>query len=538
MNKRISFLFLSVLCVVAYGQKVNINNEVLQKLYVAETAVNNFYVDSVNEEKLIEDAIRGMLKELDPHSSYTTAQETKNLTESLQGSFEGVGIQFNVSEDTLLVIQTIADGPSERAGLLPGDRIVSVNDTAIAGVKMSREEMMRRLRGKKGTIALLGVVRRGIADTLSFRVKRDKIPVNTIDAAYMITPSIGYIRIGSFGATTHDEFLSAVDSLQDSGMRDLIIDEQGNGGGYLQSAVQIANEFLNKGDLIVYTEGRMSPRQNFFADGKGRLTEGQVVILLDEYSASAAEILAGAIQDSDRGTIVGRRSYGKGLVQRPIEFTDGSMMRLTVAHYYTPSGRCIQKPYTQGGKDDYYHDIEHRYQHGEFYSADSIHFPDSLRYYTLREGRVVYGGGGIMPDYFVPLDTLQYTRYHRQLSAKGIILGETLKYADNNRKALKKEYRSLDTFITTFTVPESLLESIYARGDSAQIEVPSDSLRAATIPMLQLQVKALIARDLWNISAYYKILNGASHIVTEALAVLRGDDDDSTLADDTPDTSL
>ncbi len=521
MNKTLLLIAAFLISLCAQAQKFNINNEALHKLQVAETAITNLYVDSVNEGKLVEDAIRGMLKDLDPHSSYTTVKETKDLTEPLQGSFEGVGIQFNISQDTLLVIQTVANGPSEKAGILPGDRIVGVDDTIIAGVKMSREDIMRRLRGKKGTKVDLKVVRRGIADTLTFKVKRDKIPITTIDASYMLTPEIGYIKVGSFGMTTHDEFLKSVDSLKRRGMKDLIIDLQEDGGGYLQSAVQIANEFLQKDDLIVYTEGRSTPRQDFLANGKGGLLNEKVVVLVNEYSASASEILAGAIQDQDRGLIVGRRSFGKGLVQRPIEFNDGSMIRLTVAHYYTPSGRCIQKPYEKGSVDDYSQDIEKRFRHGELYSADSIQFPDSLRYCTLREHRPGYGGGGIMPDYFVPLDTTQYTYYHRQLAARGIIIGETLKYTDQNRKALKKEYGTINDFEEYFEVPESLLNNVFAEGDSMKVKLRDEEERQATLPMLKLQLKALVARDLWDMNEYFKIINTANHVVQKAVAVLK-----------------
>ncbi|MCD8305195.1 MAG: S41 family peptidase [Prevotella sp.] len=522
MRKTI-FLILSLsvsLC--AAAQKLTFNTGAIGKLQVAEAAVKSLYVDSVDEEKLVEDAIRGMLKELDPHSSYTTAKETKSFTEPLQGSFEGIGVQFNMAQDTLLVIQTVSDGPSEKAGILAGDRIVSVNDTAIAGVKMSREDIMSRLRGKKGTTVDLKIVRRGIADTLTFKVKRDKIPVTTVDAAYMITPRIGYVRLGSFGMTTYDEFIQCVDSLRQHGMKDLIIDLQENGGGFLQSAVQIANEFLDKDALIVYTEGRTTPRQDFCADGKGRLRDGKVAVLVNEYSASAAEILSGALQDQDRGVIVGRRSFGKGLVQRPIEFDDGSMIRLTVAHYYTPSGRCIQKPYEKGDAEDYGQDIEKRFRHGELYSADSIHFADSLKYQTLVEHRTVYGGGGIMPDCFVPLDTTQYTSYHRQLAARGLVINASLKYTDENRKALKAEYRDADDFEARFTVPASMLDNIFADADTMKVTPRDDAEREATIPMLSLQLKALIARDLWDMTAYFKILNTASRVVECALDVLEG----------------
>ncbi len=492
----------------------------LQKLQVAELAINALYVDEVDEEALVENAIRGMLKSLDPHSSYTTAKETQAMNESLQGSFEGIGVQFNVSQDTLLVIQTIAGGPSEKVGILAGDRIVAANDTAIAGVKMSRETMVSKLRGKKGTWVDLKVVRRGIADTLVFSVKRDKIPMETLDAAYMITPTTGYVRIGSFGATTHGEFITAVDSLQRQGMRDIIIDLQENGGGYLQAAILIANEFLQKGDMIVYTEGRSMPRAEHKADGRGALQDCGVMVLINEYSASASEIVAGAIQDQDRGTVVGRRSFGKGLVQRPIEFSDGSMIKLTTAHYYTPAGRCIQKPYEKGETEEYYLDIEKRFRHGELYSVDSIQFVDSLRCYTLKEQRAVYGGGGIMPDVFVPLDTLQYTRYHRQLAARGVIIGETLRYVDANRKALLKEYSDVRDFDKRYKVPEELLQAVYDEATTLGVEPVDEAEREQSAPRIANQLKALVARDLWDMSAYFLISNRENRIVSQALETL------------------
>ena len=320
------------------------NESELRKLSIAEVAVKSLYVEEVDEQKLVEDAIRGMLEKLDPHSSYSTPKETKDMSEPLNGSFEGIGIQFNMVEDTLIVIQPVINGPSEKVGIMAGDRIVMVNDTAIAGVKMTKEEIMRRLRGPKGTVADLRVVRLGIKDLLTFKVVRDKIPVHTIDAAYMLRPGIGYIRIGSFGATTYDEFLESMKKLKKQGMKDLVLDLQENGGGYLQAAADLAGEFLDADDMIVYTEGRRVARREYRAPGNGDFRKGRVVVLVDQYTASAAEIVTGAIQDHDRGMVVGRRTFGKGLVQRPIDLPDGSMIRLTIAHYYTPSGRCIQKP--------------------------------------------------------------------------------------------------------------------------------------------------------------------------------------------------
>lgn len=490
------------------------------KLKMAESAITNLYVDSVNENKLVEDAIRGMLKELDPHSTYATAEEVKSMNEPLQGNFEGIGVQFNIVDDTLLVIQPVVNGPSEKVGILAGDRIVTVNDTAIAGVKMSRNGIMKRLRGPKGTKVRLGVVRRGVKDMLHFVVKRDKIPLHTINSAYMIRPEVGYIRIESFGATTYNEFMEKAEMLKREGMKDLILDLQDNGGGYLQAAVDLADEFLAKGDLIVYTEGRAVRRMGYNAHGGGIMSDGKVVVLVNELTASAAEIVSGAIQDQDRGTIVGRRTFGKGLVQRPIEFNDGSMIRLTIAHYYTPSGRCIQKPYTKGEQEEYAQDFENRLKHGELTNRDSIHFNDSLRYYTLREHRLVYGGGAIMPDVFVPLDTLQYTRFHRRLAAKSIVVNASLKYIDKERKSLKNRYGSFDQFAASYEVPQSLIDSIIEEGEKQDIKPKDDDERLRTIVSLSKQLKSLVARDLWDMNEYFRISNEYNDIVKEGLRQL------------------
>ena len=497
------------------------NNSPIRKLQIAEMAITNLYVDTVDESKLVEDAIRGMLKELDPHSTYATPKEVKAMNEPLQGNFDGIGVQFNMIEDTLIVIQPVVNGPSEKVGIMPGDRIVSVNDTAIAGVKMSKEDIMKRLRGKKGTQVKLGVVRRGIADQLTFIVTRDKIPVKSIDAVYMVRPGIGYIRITNFGATTYDEFMEGVRTLQQQGMKDLLLDLQDNGGGYLQAAVQIADEFLEKNDLIVYTQGRKAgQRAEYRAKGNGKLVEGKVVVLINEFTASAAEIVTGAIQDQDRGTVVGRRSYGKGLVQRPIDLPDGSMIRLTIAHYYTPSGRCIQKPYKKGDLRDYEMDLDNRLKHGELTNPDSIHFADSLKCYTLRKQRIVYGGGGIMPDFFVPLDTLQYTKYHRQLSARSIVLNASLRYIDNNRKQLKSRYATFEQFNRQFEVPQSLIDEIIAEADKQKVKPQDDAEMKRTLPYLRNQLKSLVARDIWDMSEYFHIANDQNHIYQKGLEVI------------------
>lgn len=509
--------------------RANFNDDSpLRKLAIAQMAISNLYVDSVDEKKLAEDAIRGMLEKLDPHSSYSTPKEVKAFNEPLQGNFEGVGVQFNMLEDTLFVVQTINNGPSEKVGIIAGDRFVTVNDTAIAGVKMSNEDIMKRLRGPKGTKVKIGVKRQGVKDIVYFTVTRDKIPLNTVDACYMIRPQIGYIRIGSFGLTTHKEFVDGVKTMQEQGMKDLIIDLEDNGGGYLQAAADVLNELLEENDLLVYTEGRVMNRQEYRAKGNGQFKKGRIVVIVNEFSASAAEIVSGAIQDQDRGVVVGRRTFGKGLVQRPVDLPDGSMIRLTVAHYFTPSGRCIQKPYEKGKVQDYRKDLDNRYKHGEFTCADSIHFDDSLKYETLKMHRTVYGGGGVMPDFFVPLDTTRYTSFHKELSAKSVIIKANLRYAEKNRKMLLKKYgKEADTafakFNEDFQVPQSLIDEIIENGNKEGIKPKDDKEKQQTIKELNIQLKALIARDLWTMTEYFRITNENSPMVKCALEQLKAD---------------
>ncbi len=513
------FSFSHFLIFHAFAQKADMD-QAMRKLNMATILTNIYYVDSVSIDRQVEDAINGLLSKLDPHSQYSNAKDTKRMTESLEGSFEGIGVQFNILEDTLIVIQPVSKGPSERVGILAGDRIVSVNDTAIAGVKMSREEIMSRLRGPKDTKVKLGIVRRGVSGISYFTVRRDKIPVNTLDAAYMVTPDIGLIRFSSFGQTTLDEVTTALDKLKQQGMTKLIIDMQQNSGGLLNMAAEIASLFLSKGDTIVYTRGRNVPSQVFVSTGKKGWQEGKVAVLIDEYSASAAEILTGAIQDHDRGVVIGRRSFGKGLVQRPIDLPDGSMIRLTVARYYTPSGRCIQKPYTKGDQKSYSMDLINRYNQGELTHADSIHFPDSLRYRT-RLGRTVYGGGGIMPDYFIPLDTTKYTRFYRELSAKSLIVNASLRNLDKNRKRLSKSWTDFDRFKSEYQVPDDIIERILKEGEKQDIKPKDDEEREKTIPQLRRILKALTARDLWDMSEYFAIIYEDDPMVMKAVELLK-----------------
>lgn len=515
----------AVLPVMSQNRNVNLGSVLsgpLHKLIIAETAIKQVYVDSVSEDKVVEDALKGMLSQLDPHSVYTPAKEVQALTEPLEGKFEGIGVQYNMVEDTLVVVQPVSGGPSEKVGIMAGDRIILVNDSSIAGQKYSTEEIKRRLRGPKGSKVRLGIMRQGVKGMNYFTVIRDKIPVYSIDAKYMIDSTTGYVRITNFGANTYQEFKEAVNMLKDKGMIDIVLDLQGNGGGYLQAAVQIANEFLERGDLIVFTEGRAMPRMNYEADGNGMLRFGRVVVLIDTYTASASEIVAGAIQDNDRGLIIGRRSYGKGLVQRPIEFPDGSLIRLTTAHYYSPSGRCIQKPYEKGKKNDYDKDMQDRVDSGELTNPDSIHFADSLKFTTLKQGRVVYGGGGIMPDEYVPLDTLQYTRLYRELLAKSCITQASLRYVDMNRKSLNKQYKTFEQFRSQFQSDRSLIDMVLAEGKKNKIEY-TDSMVEASLPMLKQVTKALIARNLWDMNEYFQCVNPSNHIYEKGVAIINDD---------------
>ena len=494
--------------------------QALQKLMNAEYAISSLYVDSVNEDKLVEEAIKGMLESLDPHSSYTDAKETKELEEPLQGEFSGVGIQFNMNKDTLYVIQTVPGGPSERVGVLAGDRIIYVNDTIIAGVKMKNSDIQKRLRGKKGTNVTIKVKRPGVKELITFRITRDNIPLHSIDAQYMLDERTGYLRISRFGAKTHEEMMDALKELKKQGMTQLIMDLSDNGGGYLNAAIDMCNEFLDRGQLMVYTEGDNSPRNEANANGWGEYQDLHMVVMVNQYSASAAEIFAGAMQDWDRAVIVGRRTFGKGLVQRPFKFEDGSMMRLTVARYYTPSGRCIQKPYNRGDKKAYEKELLERANEGEYYSLDSIQFNDSLRYTTRLNHRIIYGGGGVMPDVYVPIDTSEYSTYYRDLSAKGILNQYVIKYVDKNRKSIAKQYGTLDAFDRGFAVSDEMMRDLIAMGEQDSVKFDEEKYRTSEL-LLKDIVKGLIARDVYSDqSAYNVIINHRNPDLKAAIEVL------------------
>lgn len=526
--KKMKYLAAAVICAAAtFGisaqySRSNSASRQQQKLLMVENIVNNLYVDNVDEEKIVENAVRGILENLDPHSSYSTKEETTSSQETMQGSFSGIGIQFNMQKDTLYVVQTIAGGPSEKVGILPGDRFIAVDDSIIAGRKLKNTDIMKRLRGPKGTKVNIKVKRGSNAELLEFRITRDDIPLNSIDAVYMADGKTGYIRLSRFAATSYKEFKDAITKLKKQGMQQLILDLTDNGGGYMQIAAQIANEMLNRGNLIVYTQGRKSPRQNLNADGSGTFRTQKVVVMINQFSASASEILSGAIQDWDRGMVVGRRSFGKGLVQREFLLPDSSSFRLTIARYYTPSGRNIQKPYVKGDREDYDKDIIDRYNHGELQSADSIHFADSLKHTTLRLHRTVYGGGGIMPDVFVPLDTTQYTDYHRRLVAKGIIPQFALRYVDKNRADLKAQYPDAQKFIKEFTVTDEMLNNLVDAGKAEKVDFDKSQF-AKSKEMLRTFVKAAIANDLFSTGAYFQIVNEQNDIYKEALSIINDD---------------
>ncbi len=490
-----------------------------RKLQLALYAINNLYVDSTNQAKLVEDAITGMLEKLDPHSTYTNPEETKEMTEPLAGNFDGIGIQFNMLTDTVYVIQVISGGPSEKVGLMAGDRIVEVNDSVIAGVKMSTPEVMKRLRGPKGSEVHIKVKRGGEPKLLDFTITRGKIPVYSIDAAYMADKKTGYIKLNRFAASSTKEFKEALNNLTRKGMTQLILDLQGNGGGYLNVAIELADEFLSRGKLIVYTEGEKQKRQEALSTYAGSFEDGRLVILVDEASASASEILSGAIQDWDRGIIIGRRTFGKGLVQRPIPLPDGSMIRLTVARYYTPTGRCIQKPYEKGKGEEYAHDLMSRYKHGELMSADSIHFPDSLKFQTLEKARTVYGGGGIMPDVFVPIDTTYNSEYHRSLISNGLVNRVAMNYLDQHREELNKRYKKVHTYKERFVVPESVMNDLRIMADNKKIAFKEEEY-SRSLPLIRLQIKALIARDLFDTTSYFYIINDVNQTYQEALRLI------------------
>lgn len=509
--------------------------------------IDSYYVDSANVDDLTEKAIVEILRGLDPHSVYISKAEVEKMNEPLQGNFEGVGISFNVFHDTLMVVGTVPGGPSEKVGIRSGDRIVSVDTKNIAGIGLKNTDVYDYLRGKKGTKVDLQVRRKGEINLLDFTVIRDKIPINSLDASYLINENTGYIKLNKFSATTTAEFFDAIKSLKaTSKLNSLVLDLRGNGGGYLNAATELADQFLTAYKLIVYTSGTHAEKKEYSSTALGELEQGKLVVLIDEGSASASEIVAGAIQDWDRGVVIGRRSYGKGLVQQPFPLTDGSMIRLTTAHYYTPSGRCIQKPYTDG-VDAYQKDYLHRIEKGELFSKDSVTQNKTEKFLTKVSNRTVYGGGGIMPDLFVPLDTSKYYVYYNTLNRKNVVYTGVLDIMDAKRNEFKQKFTDFKTFNDKFVITDEMVDKIMAAGDKIDadkmtfdadgnpVEVKSEenpkevkkvnpkpdakSIEFAR-PLLKKQMKALIARDLFSVSHYFQIMNAEDETIQKAIEVI------------------
>jgi carboxyl-terminal processing protease len=482
--------------------------------------INYYYVEEVDQPKLTEEAIVAVLKELDPHSVYISKDEVEKTNEPLVGNFEGVGIQFQMYKDTILVISPVPGGPSEKLGILAGDKIIKINNEVAFGKKVNNQYVLDHLRGPKGSKVDVAIFRKGRKELIDFTITRDKIPLNSIDASYMLTDNIGYIKLSRFAASSADEFIDAANQLKKQGMKNLVFDLRGNSGGYLNIAFDLADQFLPAGKIVVYTKGLRSPKQDFIATSRGTFETGKLVVLIDEGSASASEIVAGAVQDWDRGLILGRRSFGKGLVQRPYMLPDSSMVRITTARYYTPSGRCIQKSYADGEKD-YRDEVFNRYKHGEFIHADSIKFPDSLRYFTQNK-RIVYGGGGIMPDYFIPLDTSFYSRYYEDVLRKSLPNEFTIQYIELHRKDLLKAYPDVNAFKKGFTDDQKLLDEFVAYAETKEVPRKDQEIITSGIQM-KTYLKALIARNLYNLNAFFEMISTTDDDLNKAIEVIKND---------------
>lgn len=488
--------------------------------------INQIYVDTVDLDDLVEVAIVHMLEEMDPHSMYIAAEDLKAADEPLNGNFEGVGIQFNIFKDTIMVVSPIAGGPSEKLGILAGDRIVTVDGEVVAGTGVTNKDVQRLLKGPKGTKVTVGIKRGGERELLEFEIIRDKIPIYSVDAAFMVRPEIGYIKVNRFAKTTMSEMYEAFEKLKSQGMKDLVLDLQGNGGGMLRTATEMADTFLSDDKLVVYTEGRSFPKEETFSHRIGAFEKGRLVVLIDQGSASASEIVSGAIQDWDRGLIVGRRSFGKGLVQRPVSLPDGSAVRLTVQKYYTPSGRCIQKPYDDG-VDAYRQEKYDRYESGELLSLDSLELPDSLKYKTRLQGRTVYGGGGILPDIFVPLDTSDNSGYFSRILRKGLDNRFALRYVDSLRADLEVIYPSEDAFIERFRLSENEIDDFQAFVAEGDIEFVEEDW-AKSGDAIRLRLHAMIGRNLYESSTFYRVIHELNESLQRAIEILEDGTFDKT----------
>ena len=499
-----------------------VSQQQMEKLQRALQFIEFAYIEELDDEKLVEDAIRGILRELDPHSRYLSADELRRANEPLEGSFEGIGIQFDLIQDTITVVSPIPGGPSEKVGLMPGDKIVYIDGEEAHGSKVTNEYVQQKLRGERGTEVEVSIYRTGAPELLDFTITRDQIPIHSVDAAFMATPEIGYIKINRFARTTLREVREAIQELKSEGMTDLIVDLNYNSGGYLDVAIDLADEFLERNQLIVYTEGHAAPKQEFESTSRGNFKEGKVVVLVNEGSASASEIFAGAIQDWDRGLVVGRRSFGKGLVQRPFELPDESAIRLTTAQYHTPTGRSIQKPYDEG-TDQYYADLSNRLSSGELVSPESITFPDSLKYNTKVNERVVYGGGGIMPDFFIPLDTAGVSDYYSRMLRRGILNTFGIEYTNHNRAELSEQYDNVTDYIENFHVDEALIGSLRAYAADQHDLVDVEEGDEKTVEYMKQQLKAQIARNLFDFSAYIQVVMQHEDYFREAVRIIEDD---------------
>jgi len=494
------------------------NSEGSKKFDALLQYIKYAYVDSTDEESLVENAIVSVLKGLDPHSVYIAKDELKKMNEPLVGNFEGIGIQYNILHDTLTVVSPISGGPSEKVGILAGDKIIKVDGENIAGVKLQNSDVQKKLRGKKGTKVSVSIMRRSADKLLSFTITRDKIPIFSVDASYMATEDIGYIKVNRFASKTADEFKEGLSKLREQNMKHLIIDLRGNGGGYLRTAIKLADEVLDDKKLIVYTEGLKNPKQEYYTTTKGGFESGKLVVLIDEGSASASEIVSGAIQDYDRGLIIGRRSFGKGLVQKPFSLTDGSAIRLTTARYFTPSGRCIQRSYNNG-KEDYYKELSKRYSNGELSDKDSISFPDSLKYETINSKRTVYGGGGVMPDIFIPIDTTMYSEYFGLVNRKGLLNEFALTYLEDKRELLLEKHKSVSDFKNNFNAEKELLNNFVEYAAKNDVEKNDEQITKSK-QLIIIRLKALIARNIWNTSAFYEVANDLNDSYLKAIEVI------------------
>jgi carboxyl-terminal processing protease len=499
------------------GMKQNYHSSTNEKINSLLDYIEYQYVDTINKKSLVEKTVTAMLQSLDPHSSYIAASEFDAVNEPLEGNFDGIGIEFNIIKDTIRVIAPIAGGPSEKIGIRAGDRLVKVEGKNMAGVKITNKEVFEKLRGKSGTIVKVAVLRSGVSKLLEFDITRGAIPLYSLDASYMLDPAIGYIKVSKFAATTYQEYLKAFNDLSQKGMKKLILDLRGNPGGYLNAAVDISDEFLSSGLQIVYTQGKANPKKTYKATQHGSFESNPLVILIDEGSASASEIVAGAVQDNDRGTIIGRRSFGKGLVQDQLQLPDGSAIRLTIARYYTPTGRCIQKPYSED-KDQYYSEEYDRYQNGELLNQDSIKL-DKTKQYKTPEGKTVYGGGGIMPDVFVPIDTTKTNTFLNKVFYTGVINTFAFEYSDNNRSKLKS-YGSAIKFINEFEVNTTILNEFYAYCANQKLTLENNALKEKTNEALRPYLKAFIGRDVFDKDAYYPIINKKDKCILKAVEVL------------------